>query len=386
MVGDESILRDSDDSKVSMVIGIATFLLATSTLMVVLRVVSRAMVKQFRLDDMAAIASLLTMIACGTAVTSMTRFGLGRHISTVSSKNQILYLRCFWVSVFFYMLSLFFIKMSFLINYYRLLSASKLRPYCIGAMVLIVLWGGGVCILVFVMCIPLAGVWDPNVDAKCVPHITIMWWFNGVFNSIGDLFILTLPIPALWRLQLPRRQKAYLLFVFSLGFLTVGISIARMRWLKMDADMTWWNVTPTLWSLGELTSAISCSCLPFFKPLTLRVKSFMSRATVGDTHPQMTGGEGDKEANAHSSVDAGQKAFIQNSNLMTCLNSLLTSYTVATISSYFGPGSGRRPDPERVILDPTYRSPCPKDPDRILIEPDEFERNGKQDVRYSVRQ
>lgn len=117
------------------------------------------------------------------------------------------------------MLSLFFIKMSFLFNYHRLLSASKLRPYCIGAMVLIVLWAGGVCILVLVMCVPLAGVWDPKVDAKCVPHITIMWWFNGVFNSIGDLFILTLPIPALWRLQLPRRQKAYLLFVFGLGFL-----------------------------------------------------------------------------------------------------------------------------------------------------------------------
>jgi hypothetical protein len=59
MAGVELVLRDSDDSKVSMVIGIATFLLATSTLMVVLRVVSRAMVKQFRLDDMAAIASLV---------------------------------------------------------------------------------------------------------------------------------------------------------------------------------------------------------------------------------------------------------------------------------------------------------------------------------------
>jgi hypothetical protein len=117
------------------------------------------------------------------------------------------------------MLSLFFIKMSFLFNYHRLLAASRLRPYCIGAMVLIVLWGGGVIILVLVMCIPLEGVWDPNVDAKCVPHITVMWWFNGVFNSIGDLFILTLPIPALWRLQLPRRQKIYLLFVFGLGFL-----------------------------------------------------------------------------------------------------------------------------------------------------------------------
>uniref|UniRef100_A0A0D2Y9S3 Uncharacterized protein n=1 Tax=Fusarium oxysporum (strain Fo5176) TaxID=660025 RepID=A0A0D2Y9S3_FUSOF len=62
MTGNESVLRDSDDSKVSMVIGVATFLLVTSTLMVVLRVVSRAMVKQFRLDDMAAIASLLVVL------------------------------------------------------------------------------------------------------------------------------------------------------------------------------------------------------------------------------------------------------------------------------------------------------------------------------------
>ena len=59
MAGDESVLRDSDDSKGSIIIGIATFLLATSTLMVMLRVVSGAMVKQFRLNDMAAIASLV---------------------------------------------------------------------------------------------------------------------------------------------------------------------------------------------------------------------------------------------------------------------------------------------------------------------------------------
>jgi hypothetical protein len=59
MAGDKTVLRDPNDSKVSIVIGSAAFLMATSTLMVVLRVVSRAMVKQFRLDDMAAIASLV---------------------------------------------------------------------------------------------------------------------------------------------------------------------------------------------------------------------------------------------------------------------------------------------------------------------------------------
>ncbi|KAH8754817.1 hypothetical protein F5883DRAFT_526654 [Diaporthe sp. PMI_573] len=57
---------------------------------------------------------------------------------------------------------------------------------------------------------------------------------------------------------------------------------------------------------------------------------------------------------------------------------------MATISSYFGAASGRRPDSDRVILAPTYISPRPNDPDGTLIEPDEFKLNGKQYVRYSV--
>jgi hypothetical protein len=62
----------------------------------------------------------------------------------------------------------------------------------------------------------------------------------------------------------------------------------------------------------------------------------------------------------------------------TCLNSPLTSYTMATISSYFGAAGGRRPDSDRVILAPTHISPRPNDPDGILVDPDEFKLNGKQ--------
>jgi hypothetical protein len=60
MAGDELVPRDPNDSKVSIVIGCAAFLMATSTLMVVLRIVSRSMVRQFRLDDIASIASLVS--------------------------------------------------------------------------------------------------------------------------------------------------------------------------------------------------------------------------------------------------------------------------------------------------------------------------------------
>lgn len=97
---------------------------------------------------------------------------------------------------------------------------------------------------------------------------------------------------------------------------TVGISIARMRWLKLDDDMTWWNVTPALWSLGELTSAISCSCLPFFKPLTLRIKSSLNRTTG----QRVTAGEGDEGSNTHPSAGAGKRVFFQSSNHMISLD------------------------------------------------------------------
>lgn len=45
----------------------------------------------------------------------------------------------------------------------------------------------------------------------------------------------------------------------------------RLQWLKPQPDQTWWNVTAALWSLAEMTSAISCACLPFFRPLVLRI-------------------------------------------------------------------------------------------------------------------
>jgi hypothetical protein len=84
--------------------------------------------------------------------------------------------------------------------------------------------------------------------------------------------------------------------------------------------MTWWNVSPALWSLGELTSAISCSCLPFFKPLALRVKSSLSHITAGHDHPRVTGGEGDEGSHTHPRVGAMQKVAVQSNTLMISMD------------------------------------------------------------------
>lgn len=51
---------------------------------------------------------------------------------------------------------------------------------------------------------------------------------------------------------------------------TVILSIVRIKYLKLFEDFPWQNVAPSLWSIGELTSAITCACLVTLRPFVAR--------------------------------------------------------------------------------------------------------------------
>jgi hypothetical protein len=73
---------------------------------------------------------------------------------------------------------------------------------------------------------------------------------------------------------------------------TVAIAFFRLHWLTPEPDITWWNVTPALWSLAEIVSGIACSCLPTYKPLLVSIKGWLPRLGKGDStvHLQETTG------------------------------------------------------------------------------------------------
>ncbi len=58
--------------------------------------------------------------------------------------------------------------------------------------------------------------------------------------------------------------------MLTLRHSTVIISIIRIRYLKLFDDFTWENTDSSLWSIGELSSAITCACLPTLRPLLSR--------------------------------------------------------------------------------------------------------------------
>ncbi|EEU38374.1 uncharacterized protein NECHADRAFT_34678 [Fusarium vanettenii 77-13-4] len=251
-------------------IAVVVVLLCLSTTMVGLRILCRSMIKGFGLDDLAAVLTLV-----------MTNYGLGRHDWTLTPVTLILYGR-----------------MTFLLHYYRLMSVSNMRNVYLGAIIIVALWGLSQSIMAFTQCIPLKAVWDPRVDGWCRAHQTTLWYINGIINIVSDFAILILPLPVIWKLQLPLSQKILLSGIFGLGLFTIAVSILRMQWLKPSPDMTWWNVTAASWSLAELTSAITCACLPTFKPLVVRIKPLFSTGNKGDSTVQLQrSSERDTESN-----------------------------------------------------------------------------------------
>ncbi|KAF7542937.1 hypothetical protein G7046_g10087 [Stylonectria norvegica] len=212
-------VSDAGETRAPILVGVVLLLLVISMLMVGLRVSCRLQIDQFGPDDFAAVLALICILGCGSSMIAMTWYGLGKHQWTLSDETFILYLRGFWVSIFFYMMTLVFVKLTFLLHYYRLMSVSNMRPLFLAALVIVALWGVSQFIMAFIECIPLEAVWDHRVNGRCIPHTVTLWYFNGVFNIATDVSILVLPLPILWKLQLPPLQKGVLAGIFGLGFL-----------------------------------------------------------------------------------------------------------------------------------------------------------------------
>lgn len=123
----------------------------------------------------------------------------------------------------------------------------------------------------FFLCRPLAGFWDKTLPGvKCLPELTT-WLGGAIGNILTDLLVFALPIPMLSKLNLPGAQKAMLLGVFSLGFLSVALSVVRIKYLRLNQDdVSWSNVSLTCLSMSELTLGIVAACVPTMRRLSFR--------------------------------------------------------------------------------------------------------------------
>jgi len=110
-------------------------------------------------------------------------------------------------------------KISILLLYYRLFGVVQKFRWALWGTSFVVLGYWIACtILAFLGCDPFARNWNKKISGTCVNLVKFFIW-NGISNLLIDFLILLLPIPIVWRLSAPTRQKLELSSIFLFGLL-----------------------------------------------------------------------------------------------------------------------------------------------------------------------
>lgn len=132
-----------------------------------------------------------------------------------------LYWKIHYIYMFMYILSVPLIKFSILLFYRRIFGMNWAMWICFG------LSGGyyvACTITLIVACQPISYYWTQVEDAKsgrCLFHPHVFYLGNAAANVVTDVLILLVPIPLVWKLQMPTSKKLLVCSLFLLGTLSV---------------------------------------------------------------------------------------------------------------------------------------------------------------------
>jgi fucose permease len=135
-------------------------------------------------------------------------------------------------------------------------------------------------------CKPARAAFMPHIHGECMSVVTL-YLCSAPVNVITDLAILVLPLPVLTGIHIPRKQKAILLFTFTLGIFVTILDVIRIYYLQKaidtqrsmrkqeqvgnSTDFAWTASTALMWSAVEVNAGIICACIPTLRPLFQRI-------------------------------------------------------------------------------------------------------------------
>ncbi|KAH7034011.1 hypothetical protein B0J12DRAFT_731978 [Macrophomina phaseolina] len=234
-------------------------------------------------DDFFAFLSA-ALWACNCVVMQVSiNYGLGRHIWNVAiSDFSPRFMRLWFIYALIYTGVMFSAKLSILLFYRSLFALNISIPRWTVVIVFVV----GDSVLRFIVhvlqCIPVSAYWDFTItNAHCIDrgsyYVSI-----AVLNVVGDVLILSLPLPILWRLRIGRFQKIKISIIFILGSSTCLVSILRIRPILLykrqgTNDLTFYLVELGIWTQVETAIGVICACVIKLGPLLKHCSKFFFR-------------------------------------------------------------------------------------------------------------
>ncbi|THY74742.1 hypothetical protein D6C87_03260 [Aureobasidium pullulans] len=252
---------------------IVSVFLALSFVVLSLRLFTRVIVtRNYGLEDLVITAAFCFSVAQVALVVVEVQHGQGLAQSALSADDVQLLKKTLWKLIPTYLAGLTLTKLSILLQYMRLFKDRAINRVIIGMLVFVAAYGTWSVLGALFICFPVKRFWDQTVDGHCM-IFEAKWFSDASVNILTDLILLSLPMPYLKGLNLPRRQKAGLIAVFALGGFVCLVSMARLRPLYVIAtanDVSQSN-GPAAWlSSMEVNVGIICASLPSLRAITLR--------------------------------------------------------------------------------------------------------------------
>ena len=190
-----------------------------------LRTYGKILILKKTWDDLVCMLSLvttLTYIALGLALVHAGD-ALGRHFENQSIEEKQRRLSSGYQAI--YGPFVWLVKLTIFILYIEIFGSIRwLRLSAfIGALFTGMVYLGSM-IVFLVFCSPFVVEWTSQRCHRAAPFLASV----GVVNFVSDLFLIVLPLPAVWNLQLPRKKKVAISVIFMTG--TVSVSSQPSCW------------------------------------------------------------------------------------------------------------------------------------------------------------
>jgi hypothetical protein len=82
----------------------------------------------------------------------------------------------------------------------------------------IIVYGIWTAFSAILLCNPPDHFWNPKIKGHCMNELRL-WFTNAGLNIATDFALLILPMPIIYKVRLPQKQKIILACIMSLGFL-----------------------------------------------------------------------------------------------------------------------------------------------------------------------
>ncbi|KAL2808902.1 hypothetical protein BJX63DRAFT_15261 [Aspergillus granulosus] len=265
--GEVSNLQDPEDVIHTVNFATQVVCIIVVTIVVLLRLVIKARLrKSFDLDDYATIIGWILFVGFCVNMLLLGHYGGGYHAWDVSKSDMINFQKASYAVTLVYVPMVFVIKVALLTMMLRIFAPDRHKVMIIYASIIALLlyYIPALFIKIF-FCKPISAYWYGTENGgKCLDQRSVII-ADATISMVSDFWILILPVPMLWSLQMSLNKKLRVVGILGAGGLATGFSIWRLVMMVEESrtpDTTWFWIHCVLTGNAEAGIGLLCACLP----------------------------------------------------------------------------------------------------------------------------